>query len=103
VVFSHLRDKDAFGIIPKAFRIGDLLRRVGADNRSAERLMALLLVWPDADGGYTPMMKRGRKEAARQQQAVQRYGMEPVQVLQRYARDEFDDYARCKRAALIWE
>lgn len=90
-------------LLESAMQLVDLLRRVGADDLSAERLMALLQVLPDADGGYTPMMKRGRKEAARQQEAVQRYGMETVQVLQRYVRDEFDYYARCKRAALLWD
>ncbi len=48
----------------------ELVEEVAEENVSAERLMALLQVLPDSDGGYTPMMKKGRMEGARQQDAV---------------------------------
>jgi helicase len=86
-----------------AMRLVELLRSTGASHLTPEKLMALLQVLEESDGGYTPMMKRGRSEAKRPGQATERFGTEVVIALQRYARDEFDYYARCKRASLLWD
>ena len=88
---------------PSAMRLIGLLRDTNPDELSAERLMALLQVLPEADNGYTPIMRRGRKEAVWPAQAAQRYGDQTVRALQRLAQDEFDYYARCKRASILWD
>jgi hypothetical protein len=84
-------------------RLVDLLRSIDLAAVTAERLVAILQVLSESDGGYTPMMKRGRTESIRPREASERYGPEAVRALQRYAQDEFDYYARCKRAAILWD
>lgn len=86
-----------------AMRLIDLLRAIQIDDLTVEKLIALLQLLPESDGGYTPMMKQGMKEAIRPQEAARRYGNVTVQALQRFARDVFDYYARCKRASLLWD
>lgn len=86
-----------------ALRLVELLRGVQPATMTAEKLVALVQVLPESDNGYTPMMRRGRSEAVRQQEAAVRYGPDTVRLLQKYARDELDYYARCKRAALLWD
>jgi replicative superfamily II helicase len=84
-------------------RLVELLRRVRPEELTAERLMAFVQALPESDGGYTPMMRRGQKEAVRPREASLRYGTEPIRLLQQHARDAFDYYARCKRAAILWD
>jgi replicative superfamily II helicase len=84
-------------------RLVDLLRRTGHEGLTPLKLMALLQVIPESDGGYTPMMKRGTAESVRQREAAQKYGPETVRAMQSFARDEWDYLARCKRAALLWD
>jgi ATP-dependent DNA helicase len=86
-----------------ALRLVELLRGVQPADMTAEKLVALVQVLPESDNGYTPMMRRGRTEAIRPQEAATRYGSDTVRLLQKYARDELDYYARCKRAALLWD
>lgn len=86
-----------------ALRLVELLRGVQPAAMTAEKLVAVVQVLPESDNGYTPMMKRGRIEAIRPQEAAARYGSDTVRLLQKYARDEFDYYARCKRAAILWD
>lgn len=86
-----------------ALRLIDLIRSIQTEDLSVITLMALLQQLPESDGGYTPMMKKGQKEAVRPQEAAERYGVETVQLLQKLARDMNDYYARCKRAALLWD
>ena len=84
-----------------ALRLVELLRGIPAGALTAEKLMALLQVLPESDNGYTPMMKKGRREAAHPSKAAERYGQDVIKLLQRRARDEFDYFARCKRAAIL--
>lgn len=86
-----------------AMSLIEMLRPIPAAELTAIKLMVLLQVLPEADGGYTPVMKRGRKEAVRQSQALERYGPELTRFLQRGATDEYEYYGRCKRAALLWD
>lgn len=65
--------------------------------------MAILQALPESDGGYTPMLKKGRAETVRPSEASSRYGAEVVRLLQRHVDDEFDYFARCKRAAILWD
>jgi helicase len=86
-----------------AMRLVDLLRSSDPSAVTAERLVAIVQALSESDGGYTPMMKRGRAESVRPRDASERYGSDVVRDLQRYAEDEFDYLARCKRAAILWD
>lgn len=86
-----------------AMRLVELLREMQNGTLTAEHLMALLQVLPESDNGYTPMMKKGTRESVRPSEAGERYGPGIVRVLQRYARDQIDYYARCKRSAILWD
>ena len=84
-------------------RLVDVLRFVGTHQLNGEALMALVQVLRESDSGYTPMMRRGTAENVRSSQAAARYGMHIPQVLQRFAEDNFDWLARCKRASILWD
>lgn len=84
-------------------RLVELLQRVRPEELTAERLIAIVQALPESDGGYTPMMRRGQRETVRPREASLRYGPEPIRLLQQHARDAFDYYARCKRAAILWD
>jgi replicative superfamily II helicase len=84
-------------------RLVDLLRQTNPDELTAERLIAVLQVLPESDGGYTPLLKRGRKEAIWPRDAARHYGEATVRALQRVVTDEYEWFARCKRAALLWD
>lgn len=84
-----------------AMRLVDLLRQTQPEQLCAEKLVALLQVLSESDGGYTPLMKKGRKEAIWPREAARRYGEETVRELQRFAENEFDYFGRCKRASLL--
>lgn len=86
-----------------ALRLVELLRQTLPEQLTAPRLVAILQVLSESDGGYTPLMKKGRKEAVWPGEAARRYGDMTVRTLQRFAEDEFDYFARCKRAALLWD
>jgi replicative superfamily II helicase len=86
-----------------SLRLVELLKALNPADLTAERLMAIVQALPESDGGYTPMMKRGRSESIRPGQANERYGGPIVRLLQRYIEDEFEYFARCKRAAILWD
>ena len=78
-----------------------LLQQAAAAPMTAETLMALLQVLPEADATYTPVLKRGAAEDVRRGQAVQRFGRQVAQTLQLHAADGAQWNARCKRAAIL--
>jgi helicase len=84
-----------------ALRLVRLLKQTTSAHLTAERLVALMQVLPESDGGWTPMLKKGNRESARTKEAAARYGAEVAQVLQRFADDNWDWYGRCKRAAIL--
>lgn len=89
--------------LQSALRLVELLRRRGPAGLTAEELMALLQGLPEPDSAYTPMFKRGAKESERVRQAEQRFGPGTVHALQFGAADLWEYYARCKRAAILWD
>jgi replicative superfamily II helicase len=89
--------------LASAMRLVELLKGMTSDQLTPEVLMALVQVLPESDGGYTPMMKRGNSESVRPNEAAHRYGRNIAALLQRYAKDSFDYYARCKRACILWD
>lgn len=84
-------------------RLIDLLKVSHLDTLTAERLMAVVQALPDWNDTYTPIFRKGQREMAWPAQAAWRYGMEMVKVLQRFPRDEWDYYGRCKRACVLWD
>jgi helicase len=87
-----------------AMRLVEFLKRPElSSSLNAHNLIPLIQVLPESDGGYTPMFKRGKAEFIRPQQMAERYGASLVQLLQRYASDNFEYLARCKRASILWD
>ena len=89
--------------LKSSLKLVELLKGLGAANVTAENLIAIVQALPESDGGYTPMMKRGRAETVRPSEASSRFGSDVVRLLQRHVDDEFDYFARCKRAAILWD
>lgn len=80
-------------------KLVDLLRRIGG-NLTAEGLMAAIQILPEV-GGYTPVFKKGTKESAWQREVAFHYGNPIAKALQQGAKDYYEYYGRCKRAAII--
>ena len=87
--------------LQSTMRLVEVLRSSGIVNITAEHLMAIVQVLPESDAIYTPLFKRGQREADMAGRASSRYGHEVVRILQRHAQDNFSYYARCKRAAVL--
>jgi len=86
-----------------SLRLVELLRRRDLKQLQADDLVAVLQVLQEADDVYTPLMKRGTAESRRVADAQQRFDAAIVQALQRFARETTDYWARCKRAAVLWD
>lgn len=66
-------------------------------------VLAMIQVLDELDAVYTPVMKKGQSESARAGDVARRYGHPMAQTLQRYCRDQVSYWARCKRAALLFD
>jgi replicative superfamily II helicase len=84
-----------------ALRLIDAVKSTHTASISARDLLALVQLLQEADAAYTPMYKRGTKEAICARYAAQRFGDATITFLQRYAGDHFTYWARCKRAAVL--
>lgn len=82
-------------------RLVELLRAVDFTVTPATYILGLVQVLQEMSAVYTPIMKRGRGEALRVNDAAQRYGQSLTNFLQRYGADEFEFWRRCKRAAIL--
>jgi helicase len=88
--------------LPSAMRLVDLLRQHGKHPTPIE-LVAFVQVVPEADGGFTPLLPNGTKEATRIQQAIQRSSGAIVASMQRFVDSVLDYWARCKRLAILMD
>lgn len=86
-----------------SLRLVELLRSISIDSIEPAYVVGLIQVLDEMDSVYTPIMKKGRSESARVGDATRRYGYDIAQALQRYCRDEFEFWARCKRAAILFD
>jgi helicase len=86
-----------------AMRLVELVKGFAQRKITAIDLVAIVQGLTESDGGYTPMMKRGRSESVRSEEAARRYGNDIVRSFQRFAEDDFDYLARCKRASILWD
>jgi helicase len=84
-----------------SLRLVELLRPLNAATTPPVHVLGMVQVLDEMDAVYTPVMKRGRSESVRASEVVQRYGKEMTRALQRYCRDDFEFWGRCKRAALL--
>ena len=89
--------------LQSTMRLVEVLKSSGIANINAEQLMAIVQVLPESDTVYTPLFKRGQREADMAGRASTRYGYEVVRILQRHVPDTFGYYARCKRAAILYD
>ncbi|MEW8051228.1 MAG: DEAD/DEAH box helicase [Candidatus Thiodiazotropha sp.] len=86
-----------------ALRLVELLRQRDLATLKAVDLLALVQVLQESDNIYTPLFKRGQSENKRVMDASTRYGRDISELLQRFAADNHEYWARCKRAAVIWD
>lgn len=86
-----------------ALRLVEIMKRMDVSRVSPASMVAVVQVLDEIDSIYTPVLKRGQSESRRANDAGQRYGFDMVQKLQQYCRDQVEFWARCKRAALLWD
>lgn len=89
--------------LESSLRLVELLQQVELETTPPFHLLALLQVLDEMDDIYTPMMRRGQSEGKRVAEANQRFGQARVRALQRFCRGSTDLWARCKRAAVLYD
>jgi replicative superfamily II helicase len=86
-----------------SLRLVELMGRLSATQTPPQHVLAMVQVLDEMDAVYTPVMKKGQSEGVRANDVAQRYNQQMTQTLQRYCRDQFEFWARCKRAALLYD
>jgi len=86
-----------------SLRLVELMTQLNVAQTPPFHMLAIIQVLDEMDAVYTPVMKRGQSESARVADAAQRFGQLMTQTMQRYCRDQFEFWARCKRAALLYD
>lgn len=89
--------------LDSTLRLVDWLGKIPSDQLTAQKLMALVQGLAEIDRIYTPMVKRGRSEASWPSLVYPIYGQDIVGCLQRNVSDQMAYFARCKRAAVLWD
>ena len=85
-----------------AMRLVEVLRqRSVVSPVTAGILLALVHTLPEFDDAYTPIFRRGQREAAWQHHVSRHYGSETAATLRFGAADVMTYYARCKRVAVL--
>ena len=84
-----------------SLRLIELMRQLNTAQTDPLQVLGIVQVLSEMDALYTPVMKRGHSESVHASEAMQRFGHSVVEGLQRYCRDEFEFWARCKRASLL--
>jgi len=87
--------------LDSALSLVTLLKSSLITNVTAEILMAIVQVLPEADATYTPVVKRGRAEDVRAIAVASRFGREVALALQQNAGETWRWNARCKRASIL--
>lgn len=86
--------------VTSAMRLVELLRQAGSAC-TAMQLLALVQALPEADNGFTPLLKKGSREARWVPLAGTRFGQAIVGLLRKNAHDVYEYWGRCKRAAIL--
>jgi len=87
--------------LASALRLVEMLRSLNQGTLTSFVLMGIVQSLPESDQNYTPMAKKGNKEHAFASTTTERYGYGVTSVFQRNTRNEFDYYARAKRASIL--
>ena len=86
-----------------SLRLVELMKGLDAGT-PAMHVLALIQALDELDTGiYTPIVKKNRAEQVRVSEAAERYGHHVTSVLQRYCQAQYEYWARCKRAALLFD
>ena len=86
-----------------SLRLVELMGRLDVAHTPPWHVLGMVQVLDEMNEVYTPIMKRGQSESVRVGDVVQRFGHQMTQTLQLYCRDQFEFWARCKRAALVYD
>ena len=86
-----------------SLRLIELMRTLNTEDTPPFHMLGFIQVLDEMDAIYTPVMRKGQSESVRANDAGQRYGWAMTDVLQRYCRDMFEFWARCKRASLLYD
>jgi helicase len=86
-----------------SLRLVELVTQLDVAGTPSFHMLALIQVLDEMDAVYTPVLKKGQSESVRAADATQRFGQQIVQAMQRYCRDQFEFWARCKRAAILYD
>ncbi len=86
-----------------SLRLVELVRTFKTSEAAPIHVLAIVQVLAEMDAVYTPIMRKGQSEAARTRDVSSRYGHSITSILQRYCADRFEFWARCKRAALVYD
>ena len=85
-----------------AMRLVEVLRQRSAGSPlTAGILLALVHTLPEFDDAYTPVFRKGQREAVWQHQVTQHYGFETAAALRFGAPDLMTYYSRCKRVVVL--
>lgn len=84
-----------------SLRLVELMGKLDTMQTPPSHVLAIVQVLDEMEGVYTPIMKKGQSEGVRASDVALRYGHQMIQTLQRYCRDQFEFWARCKRAAIL--
>lgn len=87
--------------LQSTMRLVELLKAPGIQQYTPGIIMAIVQALPESDDTYTPLFKKGTKESDMPRIAASRVGSEVINLLQRFAGDNFKYYARCKRTAIL--
>lgn len=82
-------------------RLVEILRGIDVAGTPATYILGIVQVLDEMRDVYTPIMRRGRSEASRINEAAQNYGADILRLLQRYGADEHEVWRRCKRASIL--
>ena len=86
-----------------SLRLVELMRGLDAGT-PALHVLALVQALDELDTGiHTPIVKKTRVEQVRVGEATERYGHQVTSILQRYCQAHHEYWARCKRAAILFD
>jgi helicase len=86
-----------------SLRLVEVMGQLNVAETPPVQILAMIQTLGELDDIYTPVVKKGQTESFRVSEAVERYGTSISPILQRYCRDQIAFWARCKRAALLFD
>ena len=84
-------------------RLIGLIKSLPKPDVTPQNLLAIIQILDEMDRIYTPMMKKGYSESRFSNSVTNIYGHSIATLLQKFAKDNYSYFARCKRASIIWD